>query len=123
MRLTEREEQKMSKMPREEVGHRIRFLREANQYTRDSFAEKIEVSSKFLYEMETGKKRFSVDILYRISKLLGVSCDYIMYGAVDEKLSVQTRELLEQFDIRQMKQLEIALEAMLKMCNCNKEEK
>lgn len=42
--------------------------------------EKIEISSKFLYEIETGKKGFLADILCRISQALSVSCDYIMFG-------------------------------------------
>ena len=106
----------MSIMPAQEVGHRIRFLREANQYTRDAFAEKLDISSKFLYEIENGKKGFSVEILYRISKTLSISTDYLLYGANDDKISAQMRGLLERFDATQMKHLETTLEAMLKMC-------
>lgn len=39
------------------VGERIRELREVQNYTREAFAEKIDISAKFLYEIETGKKR------------------------------------------------------------------
>lgn len=60
------------------VGQRIRKLREANSYTRDAFAEKVDISSKFLYEIETGKKGFTVEILSKISKALCVSNDYIL---------------------------------------------
>ena len=62
------------------VGERIRELREVQNYTREAFAEKVDISAKFLYEIETGKKGFSADILRRISTALSVSCDYIMYG-------------------------------------------
>lgn len=62
------------------IGTRIRELREIQNYTREAFAEKIEISSKFLYEIETGKKGFSADTLCRISQALSVSCDYIMFG-------------------------------------------
>lgn len=106
----------MSSMPAKEVGNRIRFLREANQYTRDGFAEKIDISSKFLYEIETGKKGFSVEILYRISRVLSVSTDYLLFGAKDDKLSVKTRELLERFEASHMKYLQNILESVLGMC-------
>lgn len=62
------------------VGERIRELREIQNYTREAFAEKIDISAKFLYEIETGKKGFSADTLSRISIALSVSCDYIMFG-------------------------------------------
>ena len=62
------------------VGERIRELREVQNYTREAFAEKIDISAKFLYEIETGKKGFSADTLGRISMALSVSCDYIMFG-------------------------------------------
>lgn len=106
----------MSKMPAQDVGHRIRALREYNQYTRDAFAEKLDISSKFLYEIETGKKGFSVDILYRISKVLSVSTDYLIFGAQNDKISAKMREVLERFDAKQMTNLQKALEAMLGMC-------
>ena len=73
------------------VGTRIRELREIQNYTREAFAEKIEISSKFLYEIATGKKGFSADTLCRISQALSVSCDYIMFG---EEVSCKGSEKL-----------------------------
>lgn len=72
-----------------EVGERIRNLRQMQNFTREDLAERIEVSSKFLYEIETGRKGFSADTLCRISKVLLVSCDYIMFGEEKEHQSVQ----------------------------------
>lgn len=67
-------------MSNREVGDRIRELREIQHYTREGLAEKIDISSKFLYEIEMGKKGFSAETLSRISAALSVSCDYIMFG-------------------------------------------
>lgn len=72
-----------------EAGERIRELREMQKYTREAFAEKVDISSKFLYEIETGKKGFSADTLCRISHALSVSCDYIMFGEEKEHQGVQ----------------------------------
>lgn len=64
----------------ESAGLRIRNLREAGRYSREEFAEIAEISSKFLYEIETGQKGFSADTLYRISHGLGVTTEYILSG-------------------------------------------
>lgn len=62
------------------IGQRIREMREAHSYTREALAELVDISDKFLYEIETGRKGFSADVLCRLSKVLSVSCDYIMLG-------------------------------------------
>lgn len=72
-----------------EAGERIRELRDMLDFSREGLAEKIGISSKFLYEIETGKKGFSSDILCRISRALSVSCDYIMFGEETENQSAQ----------------------------------
>ena len=62
------------------AGGRIRELREANGYTREKFSEIADISPKFLYEIETGKKGFSASTLYRIAKGLCISCEHILSG-------------------------------------------
>lgn len=86
-----------------EVGKRIKYLREANNYTREVFADQIGISSKFLYEIETGKKGFSANTLLKISQALSVSCDYILCGHQKEnKISKQLQDILESMDPGQM---------------------
>lgn len=65
-----------------QAGKRIRELREKSRYTREQFAEIANISPKFLYEIETGQKGFSASTLFHISKGLGISCEYILTGAV-----------------------------------------
>lgn len=45
-------------MSYKEIGARIRALRESDGLSRDKLAERVEISSKFLYEIEMGKKAF-----------------------------------------------------------------
>lgn len=73
-------EQKVHIMEYKEVGARVALLRTQHNYTREAFAALIKISPKFLYEIETGKKGFSIKTLYNISKTLSVSCDYIIFG-------------------------------------------
>lgn len=63
-----------------EAGKRIRKLREIRGMSREEFAERIGISSKFLYEIETGKKGFSAQTLSLVAESLDTSCDYILFG-------------------------------------------
>ena len=93
-------------MLNKEVGERIKYLREVNGYTREVFADKIGISSKFLYEIETGRKGFSASTLLKISKALSVSCDYILCGhQQDNKVSKQLQDILESMDPGQMERV------------------
>ncbi len=89
---------------------------------REAFAEVIEISSKFLYEIEIGKKSFSVDILYRISKALEVSCDYIIVGEKEDYNSLaKTISLLENLDKVQVSRISEILKILINIVN-NKNE-
>lgn len=81
-----------------QIGNRIRKLREVRHYTREAFARQVGISSKFMYEIETGKKGFSADTLCKIARELSVSCDYIMFGEDREHRGttkfLQTLEIL-----------------------------
>ena len=92
-----------------EIGERIRELREIQNYTREGLAEKVDISAKFLYEIEVGKKGFSADTLCRISKALSVSCDYIMYGEEKEHRSKEkiicVLEMLEPKQVSKMQDI------------------
>lgn len=62
------------------VGERIRSLREKKNYSRQELAERTGLSAGYLYEIESGRKRFSADTLCKIAEALSASCDYIMFG-------------------------------------------
>ena len=62
------------------IGKRIRQQREYMGYTREQFAEQIDVTPKFCSDIETGAKGMSVPTLCRIAKTLRLSTDYILWG-------------------------------------------
>lgn len=103
-------------IPYDEIGMRIRNLREANSYTRDAFAEKIHISAKFLYEIELGKKGFSVEILCKISNALAVSSDYLIAGKDSSKLAGRTAEILECFSPDQLTHVQDILKSVQELC-------
>ena len=59
---------------------RIRNAREAQGYTREKFAEKLDVSVSYLAELERGRTGISVKMLIKVCNLLGLSADYVLFG-------------------------------------------
>lgn len=70
------------------LGHRVMETRLNQHLTREYVAEAADISSKFLYEIEKGKKGCSTYVLYRISDALNVSPSYLM-------LDTQNKAVLE----------------------------
>lgn len=65
-----------------EVGARIRTQREEFGYTREIFAEKIDITPKFCSDIELGVKGMSVQTLCKIADTLKLSTDYILFGTI-----------------------------------------
>lgn len=59
---------------------RIRKERENLGYTREKFAELLDVSVSYLAELERGRTGISVKMLVKVCKVLGLSADYILFG-------------------------------------------
>lgn len=85
------------------IGERIKKLRQLHNYTREDLAEKAEISSKFLYEIEMGRKGLSADTLLKIARTLSCSCDYILTGENFEKSQEnRTLHMLDSFSSKDM---------------------
>ena len=59
---------------------RIRKAREDAGYTREKFAELLDVSVSYLAEVERGHTNVSVNTLIKICNVLGLSADYVLFG-------------------------------------------
>jgi transcriptional regulator with XRE-family HTH domain len=70
----------MTKHNAKEIGLRIRRQREALGYSRERLAELSEISNSFLSDIERGDRGFSVALLARLARVLGLSADYILFG-------------------------------------------
>ena len=60
--------------------NRIRKARENAGYTREKFAELIDVSVSYMAEVERGRTNVSVKTLIKICRLLGLNADYVLFG-------------------------------------------
>ena len=100
-------------MPDNNVGIRIRELRELRGLSGGAFAEKVDITTKYLYEIEEGKRNFSSDVLRRMAENLGVSCDYIMFGKDNsERLNMEVIALLEKMNERQITSIQKILKVL-----------
>ena len=93
-----------------EAGERIYLARIMRGYTRENLAELADISPKFLYEIETGKKGFSSLVLLKLSQSLQVDCDYIMTGRSNISYDQRLIATLELFNKRQSEQIALILE-------------
>lgn len=60
------------------LGERLRNIRMKKRITREALAEKIDVSTRFLADVESGKVGISLVTLRNICRYLGVSSDYLL---------------------------------------------
>lgn len=63
-----------------QIGGRIQKARELAGYTQEKLADKIDVSTQYISDLERGNVGTSVPTLIKICKTLCVSSDYILMG-------------------------------------------
>lgn len=107
------------------AGMRIKKLRLEKRYTREQLAYLADISDKFLYEIESGKKGFSAVTLMKLSKALNVSMDYIMAGKDMKSSEDGIVATLEQFkpntleNVERLIKLLMSLQRLMnKLCSC-----
>lgn len=103
------------------IGKRIRQQREYMGYTREQFAEQIDVTPKFCSDIETGAKGMSVPTLCRISKTLRLSTDYILFGKDGMETPDSVMMVLENCSPRERTYAEQLLKTFVAAMNQNDE--
>lgn len=63
-----------------EIGKRIRAEREKKGWSREAFAERLNMSSSFVYDLEHGKSGPSTETLIALSNVLDVTVDILLFG-------------------------------------------
>ena len=76
-----------------EMGQRIMARRKALRFTQEELAEKIDVSTQMISNLELGKKAIRPENLAKVCKELNVSADYILIGS--EKQNEEINQLIE----------------------------
>ncbi|MBO5425951.1 MAG: helix-turn-helix transcriptional regulator [Lachnospiraceae bacterium] len=88
-----------------EVGKRIRKVRKLRGYTGKTLATMAGISQKFLSEIENGKKGFSSEVLYNISKALEIEADYILSGDEDKLYDEEIASTISLFETEDKEQI------------------
>ncbi|MCL1788903.1 MAG: helix-turn-helix domain-containing protein [Oscillospiraceae bacterium] len=84
----------MKKLDYIAIGMRVKAQREVLGKSREVLAGFLQVSPKFLYDIELGARGMSLTTLAGLSHMLGVSTDYILFG---KKEKTDINPLLEYF--------------------------
>lgn len=74
-----------------EIGKRVRIAREQSSMTREKLAECIDVTPRFVADIERGSVGISVPNLKRLCEVLHISSDFILWGSPDNKISIDER--------------------------------
>lgn len=71
-----------------EIGTRIKIQRELLGLTRDELAEKLDITPRFCYDIELGNKGMSISTLCKLSKVLNISTDFLLFGNTSSEISL-----------------------------------
>lgn len=69
----------------EEVGRRMKEIREAHNLTQEQMAEKLKVTTNAVRDYEKGNYGVSKDVMLRLKQYFNVSIDYLLFGDNTEK--------------------------------------
>lgn len=96
-----------------EFGARIRALREFQHLSREALAEKANISTQFLADIESGKKGMTVFTLKKICNALSATSDSIVYGSQNSKFSTLIA-MLDRIPLEKRNDVEQILQLIIK---------
>lgn len=112
------------------LGERIRKLRKLNNMTQEYVAEKLEVSTQHISNIENASKKPSLTLLVDLSELLGVTLDDLLADTYSKErtgdfLYMETAMLLERCNANERRiavdMLESLVESLIRNRNRGKE--
>ena len=80
-----------------EMGQRIMSRRKSLHFTQEELAEKINVSTQMISNLELGKKAIRPENLAKVCKTLDVSADYVLLGVntKNQEINLITEKLMK----------------------------
>ena len=102
------------------LGLKIKKLRERRKLTREKLGEMAEISDRFIYDVETGQKGISAETLYKLSRALNVTSDYLLFEVEENKneLSYVT-EILKNLSPSELESVEKIILEISKLASKN----
>ena len=96
---------------------RIRKARESMGYTREKFAEKLDVSVSYLAELERGRTGISVKMLIKVCNVLGLSADYVLFGTERDEDALRS-DNIRRIDSKYLPLLDKVIGELLSLTDC-----
>lgn len=97
-------------MQREFLGKRIKEARKLAKLTQENLAEKVNISTVYLGEIERGNKMPSIPVFIAIAEALGVSCDFLLRDSADTGAVFINNEITEKLNSLSVKQRKAVLD-------------
>lgn len=98
------------------IGKRIQLHRKELGLTREQFAEKCSLSVQAIAKIETGNRNFRINTLITISRVLGVSTDYLL-GLSDQDEDESILVLLSVLQSKDKAFIKSVIESYIRMCH------
>ena len=96
-----------------EMGRRFREAREGRNWSRETLAERSDLSVSFIADLELGNTGTLLENFVRLCRLLEVSADYILFGDAGPAVQRVT-DLLRDRDEETVRVVEQTVEALLR---------
>lgn len=80
------------------IGKNIQKIRKSNGYTQEKLAEEIEVSVRYISDIEQDKSKPSYEVLIRICNIFKISLDQILCNYINTKENKSMEYSLAGFD-------------------------
>ncbi len=98
------------------IGMRIKTSRKNKGYTQEYLAEKLNVSTQHISDIERGLNGVSVPALMDLCTVLEVSADYILFGTASGKSNNPIIQSLEKLTSHQRMYAEKLLQVYINSC-------
>ena len=82
---------------RQTIGKKIKLARARNNYTQEQLAEKLQLSTRYISQLERGISFGSVTTLVNLCNTLEIDADFLFQELVDGNFSKQDKALDEDF--------------------------
>ncbi len=97
------------------LGERIKARRKDVRLTREQLAEKINVSVRFLADVESGKVGVSLSTLKTLCDVLNVSADYLLGVAESINIGDSLIKKIEKLPLDCLNSIEIVVDEFIKL--------
>lgn len=107
-------------MDYEKMGKNIAYTRNKNHLTQEQLAEKIDVSTVFISQIENAVRKPSLETMYKLSEVLNTTID-VLVG--NDNLQTKYEEILKLLEDKNSDELQFIIGIIREICSNTKDGK